>query len=207
MMKNFGSLAFTAAVKTLQERYGSRRQYERLEQRGAPRGGLTDQETEFITARDSCYIATVGSTGWPYIQHRGGPPGFIKVLDERTLAFADYRGNRQYISAGNLTADSRFALIMVDYPNRARLKLLGSARSLERAEAIELFDSAQSPGYEATAERVFVIQVEGFDWNCPQHITPRYTEEQIHDALQPTLARLEELERENRELRELVRRS
>jgi uncharacterized protein len=206
MMKSFGSLAFTEAVKALQERYGSRRQYERLEQRGAPRGGLTDQETEFITARESCYIATVGSTGWPYIQHRGGPPGFIKVLDERTLAFADYRGNRQYISAGNLTTDSRLALIMVDYPNRARLKLLGSARSLERAEAIELFDGVQSPDYEATAERVFVIQVAGFDWNCPQHITPRYTEEQIHDALQPTLARLDELERENRELRALVRR-
>src|SRR5215216_6450922 len=135
MTRSFGSLVFTSAVKALQERYGSRRQYQRLEQHGEQRGGLTVDETEFITERDSFYIATTGSTGWPYIQHRGGPPGFLKVLDEQTLAFADFRGNKQYVSAGNLATDSRVALIMVDYPNQARLKLLGNARILEAEQA------------------------------------------------------------------------
>ena len=206
MPQSFGSLAFTAAVKALQERYGSRRQYERLEQRGNQRGGLTDQEVEFITARDSCYIATVGATGWPYIQHRGGPPGFMKVLDEHTIAFADYRGNKQH-----QRGEPRHRLARGDnhgrLPNRARLKLLGSARIIERNEADEVFQRALSPGYEATVERVFVIRLEAFDWNCSQHITPRYTEEQIHDALQPTLARMDELQRENSELRRLARRA
>src|SRR4051812_27474548 len=116
MSQSFGSLVFTSAVKALQERYGSRRQYERFEQMGSQTGGFTEQETEFLAERDSFYIATIGSSGWPYIQHRGGPPGFLKVLDAQTIAFADFRGNKQYISAGNLSTHSRVALIMVDYP-------------------------------------------------------------------------------------------
>lgn len=206
MTQSFGALVFTSAVKALQERYGSRRQYERLEQHGEQRGGLTVDETEFIGERDSFYLATVGSTGWPYIQHRGGPPGFLKVLDEQTIAFADFRGNKQYVSAGNLATDSRVALIMVDYPNRARLKLLGTAQILDGQQAESVLERVRLPAYEAVVERAFVIRVEAFDWNCPQHITPRFTEEQIQEALKPTVARMEELERENRELRKLVRR-
>ena len=206
MTKSFGSLTFTAAVKALQERYGSRRQYERLEQRGEQRSGFGPQETEFITERDSCYIATTGSTGWPYIQHRGGPPGFLKVLDAETIAFADFRGNKQYVSVGNIATDDRVALILVDYPNQARLKVLGKARILEREQADEVMGRVRSPAYPGVIESVFVIHVEAFDWNCPQHITPRYTEEQIRAVLQPTIARMEQLERENRELRRLASR-
>jgi predicted pyridoxine 5'-phosphate oxidase superfamily flavin-nucleotide-binding protein len=127
-------------------------------------------------------------------------------LDERTLAFADFRGNKQYVSAGNLTTDSRVALIMVDYPRRARLKLLGTAQILDGKQADGVIERVRAAAYEAVIERVFVIRVEAFDWNCPQHITPRFTEEQIQEALKPTVARIEELERENRELRELARR-
>ena len=204
MTQSFGSLVFTSAVKALQERYGSRRQYERLEQRGEQHDGLSAQETEFIAERDSFYIATLGSTGWPYIQHRGGPPGFLKVFDQRTIAFADFRGNKQYVSAGNLATDAHVALIMVDYPNQARLKILGNAQILEGKAADGLIERVRSPAYRAVIERVFVIRVEAFDWNCPQHITPRYTEEQIREALRPTVARIEELERENTELRKLA---
>lgn len=201
MPQSFGSLVFTSAVKALQERYGSRRQYQRFEQRGDQQGGLTEQEAEFIAERDSFYIATLGSTGWPYVQHRGGPPGFVKMFDEQSIAFADYRGNKQYISAGNLATDSRVALIMVDYPNQARLKILGKAQVLEGADADAVIERVRSPNYPAVIERVFIIRVEAFDWNCPQHITPRYTEQQLQVALAPTIARIEELERENSELR------
>jgi len=205
MPQSFGSLVFTSAVKALQERYGSRRQYERLEQRGDQRGGLTEQETEFIAERDSFYMATSGSSGWPYIQHRGGPLGFLKVFDQQTVAFADFRGNKQYVTAGNLATDARVALILVDYPNQARLKILGNAQILEGHEADGVIERVHSRTYKAVIERVFVIRVEAFDWNCPQHITPRYTEEQIREALKPTVARIEELERENDELRKLTR--
>jgi len=204
MVQSFGSLVFTSAVKALQERYGSRRQYERLEQRGERRGGLTAQETEFIAERDSFYMATNGASGWPYIQHRGGPRGFLEALDEQTVAFADFRGNKQYISAGNLATDTRVALILVDYPNQARLKILGNAQILEGKQAESMIERVRPSAYEANVERVFVIRVEAFDWNCPQHITPRYTEEQIHEALKPTMARIDELERENQELRSLL---
>lgn len=196
-------LAFTSAVKALQERYGSRAQYERLAKRGDQGHGLTEQETEFIAERDSCYIATVGSTGWPYVQHRGGPPGFLKVLDEETIALADFRGNKQYVTAGNLGTDTRMALILVDYPNRARLKILGTAQISEDSALVE---RVRPGAYGAVIERVFVIRVEAFDWNCPQHITPRYTEEQVKEALRSTMARIDELERENSELRKVVRR-
>jgi uncharacterized protein len=201
---SFGSLVFTSAVKALQERYGSRRQYQRLETFGEPQDRLTAQETEFIAGRDSFYSATIGSTGWPYIQHRGGPKGFLKVIDDQTLAFADFRGNKQYISAGNLVTDSHIALIMVDYPNQARLKILGHAKIFEGKDAEEWILRVRVPDYKAVVERVFVIHVDAFDWNCPQHITPRYTVEEIQEALAPTEARIQELERENSELRKLL---
>ncbi len=150
----------------------------------------------------------MGETGWPYIQHRGGPPGFLKVLDDRTLAFADFAGNKQFISTGNLTKDDRVALFLVDYPGRTRLKILGRAEILEGDAASEWLERVRDPAYEAVVERIFVIRVEAFDWNCPQHITPRFTEAQIREALAPLEARMRELEQDNARLRaELARRA
>src|ERR1035438_4465288 len=157
---SFGSLVFTPLVKKLQERYGSRRQYERMENSGAPQDRLTEFETEFLAQRDSFYMATTGATGWPYVQHRGGPKGFLKVIDDRTLAFGDLRGNKQYISTGNLLTDDRVAIIMVDYPRQARLKILGRVKIVEGAEAKPWIAKLRDPDYDAVVERVFVIHIE-----------------------------------------------
>ena len=206
MAHNFGSLAFTPAVKALQERHGSRRQYARFEG-SATRDRLGPNEREFLAERDSFYIASVGSTGWPYVQHRGGPPGFLKVIDDSTLAFADFVGNRQYVSAGNLATNDRVALIMVDYPSQTRLKILGHAEVLEGDAAKEWLARVRDPQYQATVERVFVIHVEALDWNCQQHITPRFTAAEIQEAVAPLEKRLRELEQENQALhRDLARR-
>jgi predicted pyridoxine 5'-phosphate oxidase superfamily flavin-nucleotide-binding protein len=201
MPHNFGSLVFTPVVKALQEKYGSRRAYARQE-KGAPAPDrLGPHEIEFVTERDSFYIASVGETGWPYVQHRGGPKGFLKVIDDRTLAFADFAGNRQFVSAGNLTVNDRVAMIMVDYPAQTRLKILGRAEVLEGGAARTWIEKTREPGYDATVERAFVIHVEAFDWNCPQHITPRFTEDQIREALAPIETRMQQLEEENAKLR------
>jgi len=198
---SFGSLVFTPLVKKLQERYGSRRQYDRMENFGAAQDRLTDFEVEFIGQRDSFYWATIGATGWPYVQHRGGQKGFLKVIDERTLAFADLRGNKQYISTGNLQSDNRVAMIMVDYPRQARLKILGRVEILEADQAAEWLPRVRMAEEKTPVERVFVIHVEAYDWNCPQHITPRYTGEEIRDGLRPIEQRVEQLDAENRALR------
>ena len=137
---------------------------------------FTANEQAFIAARDSFYMATVSETGWPYVQHRGGPRGFLKVIDERTLAFADYSGNRQYISLGNLRANDRASLILVDYPNRARLKIYAHVEIIAPAADPKLAAQVGQPGYRAKVERIIVLRLDAFDWNCPQHITPRYTE-------------------------------
>jgi predicted pyridoxine 5'-phosphate oxidase superfamily flavin-nucleotide-binding protein len=206
MAQTFGSLIFTPVIKELQERYGSRRQYAGLEAAGVSRDRLGPDEEHFLRDRDSFYMASVGASGWPYVQHRGGPRGFLKVVDERTIAFADFRGNRQFISTGNLITDDRVALIFVDYPQQARLKILGHVQVLEGEAAQEWIAKLQDPHYKATVERVYVIRVEAFDWNCQQHITPRFTEEQIHEALGPLEKRMTELEEENEKLRgELAR--
>ncbi len=202
MTKSFGSLVFTPVVKALQERYGSRRQYARIEQLGDAPGGLGPEEQEYIRERDTFYMASIGETGWPYVQHRGGPKGFLKVIDQQTIAFADFRGNKQYISTGNLMADNRVALILVDYPRQLRLKILGRAEIFEGEKANEWIEKVRDPAYEATTERVYVIRVEAFDWNCQQHIIPRFTEEEIRDGLEPIEKRMQELEEENRKLRE-----
>jgi uncharacterized protein len=204
---SFGSLVFTPVVKTLQERHGSRRQYERMECDAPALQPLGPTETEFLAGRDSFYWATIGATGWPYVQHRGGPKGFLKVVDERTLACADYRGNKQYISTGNLLTDNRVAMILVDYPAQARLKILGRVDVLEGEPAKTWLERVRVVGYRAVIERVFVIHVEAFDWNCPQHITPRFTSEEIQDAVRPLEERLRELERENAALRQAAGRA
>jgi len=193
---------FTPAVKALQERYGSRRQYARLEGPADSLDRLGPEESDFLGERDSFYIASVGANGWPYVQHRGGPKGFLKVIDDRTLAFADFRGNKQFISAGNLTTDNRVALIFVDYPGQQRLKILGRVEIFEGDQGKEWLKKVSDPGYQATPERVFVIRVEAFDWNCPQHITPRFTEDEIREVLAPLEKQMQELQEENMRLRE-----
>ena len=201
MANTFGSLVFTPVVKELQQRYGSRRQYERLAGQGDSHEGLGPDEREFISERDSFYMASIGSTGWPYVQHRGGPKGFLKILTNQTIAFADYRGNKQYISTGNLLTDDRVALILVDYPHQARLKILGHAKIKERgAEAGELLEMVRDKKENTFVERVYVIHVEGFDWNCSQHITPRFTVDEIRTILAPFEERLKALEAENARL-------
>jgi predicted pyridoxine 5'-phosphate oxidase superfamily flavin-nucleotide-binding protein len=205
-MGRFHDIAFTPSVKAVQARMGSRRDS------GLPPGSsgpepLGPDERAFLADRDSFYLASVGEGGWPYVQHRGGPRGFVRVLDERTVGFADYRGNRQYISVGNVEHDDRVALIFVDYPNRMRLKLLAHARAVSRASDPEAMSRLAVPGAPARVERGILLAVEGFDWNCPQHIVPRFTEEEVARATAPLRDRLEALERENRELRELVDRA
>lgn len=202
MAHDFGSLVFTPVVKALQEKYGSRRHYARMESGDAARDRLGPEESAFIAERDTFYMATVGANGWPYVQHRGGPKGFLKVIDDQTIAFADFGGNKQFISTGNLTTDNRVALIMVDYPHQARLKILGRAEILTGDPAREWIERLRDPAYKAVIERVYVIRIEAFDWNCPQHITPRFTAEQVKEALAPLERRLEELELENKKLRE-----
>ncbi|ENZ82412.1 MULTISPECIES: pyridoxamine 5'-phosphate oxidase family protein [Caulobacter] len=162
---------------------------------------FTAEEAAFIAERDSFYLASVSEQGWPYVQHRGGPPGFLKVIDDITLAFADYRGNRQYISVGNTDADDRVALILVDYPRRARLKILAHAERLALDFDPALTGRVTEGLGRAKPERIFRLRLAAFDWNCPQHITPRFTEAEIERALTPLRDRLEALEAENRRLR------
>ena len=204
MAHNFGSLVFTPTIKALQEKHGSRRQYSRVEESGPARDRLGPTEREFLAERDNFYIASVGSTGWPYIQHRGGPVGFLKVIDDKTLAFANFSGNRQYISSGNLATDSRVALIFIDYPRQARLKILGRAAILEGDAAGKWIEQVRHPEYKAAVESVYLIHVEAFDWNCPQHIVPRFTAEEIQQALAPAERRMKELEQENERLRQAL---
>lgn len=194
MTHRFADIAFTPTVKAVQERQGSRKAYARNEEVAEPVNHLlSEAEAQFIVARDSFYMASVGETGWPYIQHRGGPAGFVRVLDPQTIGFADFRGNRQYISVGNLLTDDRVSLFFMDYPNRTRLKLLGHARAVD-PEDRETLEKLAVPGYRATVERGVLIRVEGFDWNCPQHITERFSLDEVRKVTTPLLARIAELE-------------
>ena len=180
MGNKFAEIAFTRSVQAVQEAHGSRRSYARMAEGEDSNDALGDDEAAFIAARDSFYMATVSETGWPYVQHRGGPIGFVRVLDAHTLGFADFRGNRQYVSVGNLRTDDRAALFFMDYPNRLRLKVFGRVTLLEPGS--ERVAELQTPDYRARVERGFIIRVEAFDWNCSQHITPRYTLAQLRDS-------------------------
>jgi predicted pyridoxine 5'-phosphate oxidase superfamily flavin-nucleotide-binding protein len=179
MSHHFADIAFTPTVKKVQEEQGSRKAYARMESvTQAINHHLTQAEASFLAARDSLYMATVSETGWPYVQHRGGPTGFVRVLDEGRIGFADFRGNRQYVSVGNLMADDRVSLFFMDYPNKTRLKLFGRAKIIDLKDQ-ELLSRLEIPDYRARIERGFIIAVEGFDWNCPQHITERYTLDEV----------------------------
>lgn len=191
----FAELAFTPDVRRVQEELGSRAIYSRSEGGEESHRLLGAEEAAFLEARDSFYMATVGAGGWPYVQHRGGPAGFVRVLDETTIGFADFRGNRQYVSVGNLAGDGRVSLIFVDYPNRRRLKLLGYVRFVGPDDPVVL-ERLALPGYRARIERGFLIDVAAWDWNCPQHITPRFTQAEVAEAVAPLHARIAELERQ-----------
>lgn len=199
MKKQISDIAFTPSVKSIQERMGSRKQYERMEERGGWADTITQDLADFIADRDSFYLATATADGQPYIQHRGGPKGFLKVLDDRTLAFADFVGNRQYISAGNLAENNKAFIFLMDYANRQRIKVWGTAEVIENDQ--ELLNELNDPSYKGKPERVIRLQVEAWDVNCPQHIKPRYDEEDVARLLQNLKNRIVELEAENSELK------
>ena len=203
--RRFAELAFTPRVKEQQTQHGSRHQYERFERLGDAGSRIGPDEEAFIGDRDGFYMASVSESGWPYIQFRGGAKGFLQVVDEQTLGFADLRGNKQYISTGNLLHDDRVALFLMDYARQARLKILGHAEILEGSElAHEWVERLRVPGERSPVERAMLIHVEAFDWNCPQHITPRYTEEEIARVLEPMRRRIDALEEENARLRRVA---
>ena len=183
--------AFTPAVKDIQERKGSRRGYSKMEEKAGWRDTVTEDLVQFIGERDSFYLGTANADGQPYIQHRGGKPGFLKVVDEKTLAFADFRDNRQYITAGNLSENDKAYIFLMDYPNRRRIKIWGRARVMEDPTLMaRLTDS----DYGAVPEQAVVFEVAAWDVNCPQHITPRYSEAEVGEILAPLKRRIEELE-------------
>tara|TARA_R110000824_G_scaffold103885_1_gene246618 strand:+ start:1160 stop:1810 length:651 start_codon:yes stop_codon:yes gene_type:complete len=202
MAQNYIRTLFTDAARAMQEQAGSRDAYARMEQ-GDNVGPdiLGKKEAMFLAARDSFYIASVNADGWPYVQHRGGPIGFLKLLDGNRLAFADYRGNKQFISTTNLQAQPGVSLFLMDYPNQRRLKILGNAKIVELDDDPELLDALMRVNYKAVPERVYVIDVIGFDWNCPQHIMPRFTETEIASAIAPLTAEVEQLRAEVARLR------
>lgn len=192
MACRFAEITFTDSVKAAQRRYAGR-EHGGGAATADPRVVLGRREMDFIAARDSFYMASIGEGGWPYVQHRGGPPGFLKVLEAAMLGFADFSGNRQYQSVGNFRHDERVALILVDYPRQRRLKILGRVRVVDAAEAGGGLLARLAPAqYGAAVERLLLIQIEAFDWNCSQHITPRYTESEwrakssIHSLSHPS---------------------
>lgn len=197
MGRHFAEIAFTSAVQAEQARIGSRRAYERMAREGQDDGRIGPDEAGFVAARDSFYMASVSETGWPYVQHRGGPPGFLRVLSPTRIGFADLGGNRQHVSVGNVAGDGRVALFLMDYPARLRLKILGHARVVREGEDAALVAGLAPPGLEDRAERAILVDIAGFEWNCPQHITPRYTAAE----LAPLVARLEAAEAELARLR------
>lgn len=200
MTYGFLDIAITPSVRAAQAKMGADHVWQDFKgNRKFDRFG--ENEAAFIAERDSFYMATVSETGWPYVQHRGGPRGFLKLVNDQTLAFADYRGNRQYISTGNLAADGRACLFLMDYPRRARLKIYARVETLALDDDPDLTAFVAMPEYRAKLERVFRLRLEAFDWNCSQHITPRFSEEEVGVAIRPLRDRLAELEAENAALR------
>ena len=186
-------MAFTDAGKKLQEQMGSRKIYTQFE-RDSYVDGLTENEISFLIRQTSFYMATIGKNDFPYIQHRGGPKGFLKVLDKQRIGFIDFKGNKQYISVGNMATNNKVALIIVDYPSRTRLKILAKAEIVEMKEDQALLDSLNLDDYQFKPERMMVFHVEAYDWNCPQHITPRYTLEDIEATFALQRENIEKLE-------------
>ncbi|MDW8851884.1 pyridoxamine 5'-phosphate oxidase family protein [Flavobacterium sp. MMLR14_040] len=196
---NYAQLAFTDAIKKMQEEVGSRSAYDRMEKMSVV-DGLTDNEINFIGDRDSFYMASFGENEYPYIQHRGGPAGFIKVIDNKTIGIVDFSGNRQYISTGNISKNEKVALILLSYPQRARLKIYANAKIVDLEENEELYNLLKPADYKFKPERMMIFEIQAYDWNCPQHITPRYTTEEIEEALLPQREYIKNLENKIKEL-------
>lgn len=194
MTEFVSDIAFTPTVKAEQTRHGSRDAYARMEQKRGWQDSVTDDLAAFIAERDSFYLATVSADGQPYIQHRGGKPGFLKVLDEKTLAFAEYAGNRQYITLGNLRENAKAYIFLMDYANRHRIKIWGRARAVEDDAA--LIERVSDPDDPVPPARIIVFEIAAWDRNCPQFITPRYTQSQFDEVVEPLKARIAELESE-----------
>lgn len=182
MNKNFTRYAFTDSVKKVQEKYGTRNSYARMEKSG-DKYILTKREIDFIQTRDSFYMATVGKNGWPYVQFRGGPKGFLKVIDDHLIGFADFRGNRQYISVGNINSNKKAALILIDYPTQRRLKIWSESKVVYAEDDTELLNKLEVQDYHARVERLILLDIQAYDWNCPQHIKPRYTIDEISNEI------------------------
>jgi uncharacterized protein len=204
MGDKFAEIAFTDTVKAVQQSMGSRRAYAHREDGSDINDRLGPSEAEFITDRNGFYIASVSETGWPYVQFRGGPPGFLRVLDDKTLGYADFRGNRQYVTTGNVARNDRVSLFLMDYVHRQRLKILGRIAVTDMKDDPELVAKLTVADYPARVERAMLITVEAFDWNCPQHITPRFTEAELADALAPIRQELTSLRAENERLRRTI---
>ena len=192
MRQRYHDLMFTPAVRAAQAHYGSREVYAKRSGEDAP--GLGPKEAAFLAEQDGFYLASVSQSGWPYVQFRGGPEGFLTVLDAPTVGWADYRGNRQYITVGNVSRDDRVALIVLDYARQARIKIMGRMTVVEAADAPELVERLRVAGTKGRIERAVTVAVEAFDWNCPQHITQRFTAEQLEPVIAPMRQRIAELE-------------
>jgi predicted pyridoxine 5'-phosphate oxidase superfamily flavin-nucleotide-binding protein len=206
MLHRYLEIASTQAVKAAREHYGSAAQYAKLDGSLGSDGAVRNDrlglsETEFISSRDGFYIGTVSETGWPYVQFRGGPTGFLRVMDEYTLGYADFRGNRQYVSIGNVAGNDRVSLFLMDYAHQRRLKIFGRMQVVDARADPKLAKKVAVPDYAGRVERAMLITVVAFDWNCPQHITPRFTEAEIRDALAPVYDELAILRAENDRLK------
>ncbi|NKB33169.1 MAG: pyridoxamine 5'-phosphate oxidase [Pseudomonadales bacterium] len=186
MPKPFTDIAFTDSVREAQALYGSSEFNTRIEARAKAKE-LDESTKVFLEERDSIFIASLNEEGWPYVQHKGGPHGFLKIINDSKIRFADFRGNRQYISVGNLSSNNRVSLIVMDYPNRRRLKIWGTVEIVEYQDDPTLVEALAIPTYRARVERGILINIEAFDWNCPQHITPRYTDEEFKKIKEPIL--------------------
>jgi predicted pyridoxine 5'-phosphate oxidase superfamily flavin-nucleotide-binding protein len=207
MLHKWLQLASTPSVKAARERYGGAAHYARLDGTSDPDGPvrndrLGEVEKAFIAGRDGFYLATVSETGWPYVQYRGGAAGFLRVLDDHTLGFADFRGNRQYVTTGNVAANDRVSLFLMDYAHQRRLKIFGRLRMVDEAADPKLVEAVAVKGYAGRIERAAMVAVEAFDWNCPQHITPRFTQEELEQVLAPAREEIKSLRAENQRLRQ-----
>lgn len=196
MTDHYLEIATGDAVRALQERWGSRSAYSRLESGPLTNNQLGPEEIAFIEAQDSFFLASLNDTGWPYIQHRGGPPGFLKVLENNQVGFPDFKGNRQYLSFGNILKNPRVSLFLIDYPARARLKIFGHAKLVEGNNLPDSLRKIENEPGASPIERGMIIQVEAFHWNCPKYIVPRFTEEQVRTAVAPLVKRIHDLEAE-----------
>lgn len=200
---NYQELAFSDAIKEIQEKKGSRSSYARME-KNSYTDGLTDSEMAFIETMDSFYMATYGENEFPYIQHRGGPPGFVKIIDEKTIGIVDFAGNRQYISSGNISKNPKVAIIMVSYPQRARLKIYAEAEIIEIEADSDLYEQLKPEDYKFRPEQMMVFKIKAYDWNCPQHITPRFSVAEIQEVFDLQKKRISDLEQQIKDLEALL---